>query len=51
MNVGQLKELLDDYGDHLEVRLVDESREDLVGIDAVDTQTRDGELFVVIVAE
>lgn len=45
MNVGQLKEALDDYGDHLEVVVVDESGEFtrvFEILDVGDTTTNDG---------
>jgi hypothetical protein len=51
MTVGELKQLLDDYGDHLEVRLSDDDGELLAGVETAETWTRGGDVFVVIVAE
>ncbi len=48
MNVGELKEALDDFGDHLEVHVVhDELNRRWTNFD-VDTQVLSGEPFVTI---
>jgi hypothetical protein len=47
MNVGQLKELLDNYGDHLEV-IVEDKNNDQFNIDTVgNVQTSDGPVVVI----
>lgn len=52
MTVAELKELLDDFGDHLEVRVVDGDSDRNWSIDTVDTQRMpDGTTGVAIVIE
>lgn len=52
MTVAELKELLDDFGDHLEVRVVDGDSDRNWSIDTVDTQRMpDGTTGVAIIIE
>lgn len=52
MTVAELKELLDDFGDHLEVRVVDGDSDRNWSIDTVDTQRMpDGMTGVAIIIE
>jgi hypothetical protein len=52
MTVAELKELLDGFGDHLEVRVVDGDSDRNWSIDTVDTQRMpDGVTGVAIIIE
>lgn len=51
MTVGELRDVLAEYGDHLEVKMTDDDLTEFAPIERVDTVTRDGEVTVVLIAE
>lgn len=52
MTVGELRELLDDYGDHLEVELYDDEGDTVYSIDSVEFgNTPDGPRVTIAFSE